>query len=123
MFHTQYGNVLLCLAGALSGTYIVFCIAILTEKSRFIKKPFIFYGVNTFPILEFHTYPVFWLTTAFVNKFNLSSDNIFIKNTEGIIYTLTALLILTKVILFLNRYLPWFAGKSRKTGAVNMMDS
>ena len=123
MFHTQCGNVLLYLAGALSGTYIVFCISIFMEKSRFLKKPFMFYGVNTFPILEFHTYPVFWLITAFVNKFNLLSNNIFIKNTEGIIYTLTALLILTPVILFLNRYLPWFVGKSRKTGAVNMVDS
>lgn len=114
---TIYGNVGLFLLGALCGTGLVFLFSIFLEKkTKYIKKPPLFYGKNTLPIIEFHFFPVYeLLEIGFYKVFGLAyNSNRFSGNIESIVYAILCFIIFIPIILFFNRCLPWCVGKKWK---------
>lgn len=116
MWYLKYGNIPLFLLGAYSGIIIVFLISIFISTIKIpIKKPFIYFGKNTLPIIEFHLFPGYViLETVFYKLFKLQyMNNTLSWNLEGFIYALCVLVMMIPVIEIINRWLPWMGGKKR----------
>lgn len=117
MWYTKYGNILLFLFGAYSGIFLLFAVSIMISKIKIslIKKPIIYYGKNTLPIIEFQIFPCYLiLETMFYRLFGLQyTNNVFSENIEGLVYALCAMVMMIPVIEIINRWLPWMGGKKR----------
>ena len=113
MFYLSYGNKLLFLAGAFSGISFFIFVSVMLQKTTAVKRVLIYYGCNTFPIIEFHYAQGYMITeTLFWKLFKLQyGKNALSGNVEGFIHVIAVLILLVPVIEFFNRFAPWMVGK------------
>ena len=103
MYSGSFGNPILFLNNALTGTFGVWCFAIFLKQNRFLE----FLGNNSLIILFFH-FPVMRIAGMFFSQ--VLRMNVTTVATQIMIFflTITLCLILSPLI---NRYFPILAGK------------
>lgn len=114
MLGHNYGNPVLFLLGAISGSGIVYYLAKLINKNIMLSKLISFYGVNSLTIMLCHD-PIKRVIAKILSIILKTSDELIRNNFFGsLLLTICILLIMIPIIIIINNYLPFIIGKIKK---------
>ncbi len=109
MLGHMYGNVLLFLIGAISGSYLTYEISKLLKNVKFIQ----FLGINSLIMLGFHE-PIKRVVIKIFSILLKLSDSIVRNNIMySIIISVVVLVLILPIILILNKFFPVLVGRRK----------
>jgi fucose 4-O-acetylase-like acetyltransferase len=109
-YYGDYGNFLLMYLNGIVGFIWVFTLFSIVPTSKIV----VWVGQNTLPILAFHLLAMTFIKGIFYFGFNIEIEfNVLL----AILYAMLQIVILTPLILLLNRHFPFLVGIQKKTNS------